>query len=681
MQNNEGGNSSLMENQNEIKEEKQLSNQTEETQEESSMNDLMNDSLDGFKKIRRGEIIKGKIVKVDDDGYLVDINYKMEGFLPVTEDSLFGSNQNKVNHTLEIDDEIDVFIVQVDEKNSQINLSREKARYILLWDQLINAFKSNKTVEGEVIEKNSNGLIVDLGINAFVPLSHVEQQFIEEKDLEKYVGKKLTFNIIKLDKNRNNVVLSHRLVLEKEREAMKEKTLSTLESGQILSGKVVNITNFGAFIDIGGIEGLLHLSEITWKDMNDPLKLIQKGDEIKVKVIDYDKEKQKISLSIKQLTPNPWDVIDEKYSIGDEVDGKVLSIKNFGAFIELEDGLNGLLHISDMSWAYTREPQDILSENENIKVRILDIDKEKKKISLGLKQLMEDPWKNIEGKYKVGDIVEGKITQVSSYGANVEIDPGVTGIVHLSEIDWKYIEKPSSILKKYAILPLKIIKIDNNDRMIFLSRKQTLPNPWENAIQKYNINDKVTGTVLRLKNFGIFIGLDEEIEGFLPFSEISWDDIQHPSQVFKKGDQVELQIIEIDKEKSQLTLSRKRLMPNPWNETRKKYGVGKLVEGKVVNLTNFGAFINLEENIDGLVPLSEISNRKIESPESVLSVGETVQTVVIKIDDKRKKISLSIRRAEKEEQKQIVKDYNKTQNSDRILLKDVFGDLLNYKGK
>ncbi|MDD4363002.1 MAG: S1 RNA-binding domain-containing protein [Atribacterota bacterium] len=670
-----------MENQNEIKEEKQLSNQTEETQEESSMNDLMNDSLDGFKKIRRGEIIKGKIVKVDDDGYLVDINYKMEGFLPVTEDSLFGSNQNKVNHTLEIDDEIDVFIVQVDEKNSQINLSREKARYILLWDQLINAFKSNKTVEGEVIEKNSNGLIVDLGINAFVPLSHVEQQFIEEKDLEKYVGKKLTFNIIKLDKNRNNVVLSHRLVLEKEREAMKEKTLSTLESGQILSGKVVNITNFGAFIDIGGIEGLLHLSEITWKDMNDPLKLIQKGDEIKVKVIDYDKEKQKISLSIKQLTPNPWDVIDEKYSIGDEVDGKVLSIKNFGAFIELEDGLNGLLHISDMSWAYTREPQDILSENENIKVRILDIDKEKKKISLGLKQLMEDPWKNIEGKYKVGDIVEGKITQVSSYGANVEIDPGVTGIVHLSEIDWKYIEKPSSILKKYAILPLKIIKIDNNDRMIFLSRKQTLPNPWENAIQKYNINDKVTGTVLRLKNFGIFIGLDEEIEGFLPFSEISWDDIQHPSQVFKKGDQVELQIIEIDKEKSQLTLSRKRLMPNPWNETRKKYGVGKLVEGKVVNLTNFGAFINLEENIDGLVPLSEISNRKIESPESVLSVGETVQTVVIKIDDKRKKISLSIRRAEKEEQKQIVKDYNKTQNSDRILLKDVFGDLLNYKGK
>lgn len=681
MQNNEGGNSSLMENQNEIKEEKQLSNQTEETQEESSMNDLMNDSLDGFKKIRRGEIIKGKIVKVDDDGYLVDINYKMEGFLPVTEDSLFGSNQNKVNHTLEIDDEIDVFIVQVDEKNSQINLSREKARYILLWDQLINAFKSNKTVEGEVIEKNSNGLIVDLGINAFVPLSHVEQQFIEEKDLEKYVGKKLTFNIIKLDKNRNNVVLSHRLVLEKEREAMKEKTLSTLESGQILSGKIVNITNFGAFVDIGGIEGLLHLSEITWKDMNDPLKLIQKGDEIKVKVIDYDKEKQKISLSIKQLTPNPWDVIDEKYSIGDEVDGKVLSIKNFGAFIELEDGLNGLLHISDMSWAYTREPQDILSENENIKVRILDIDKEKKKISLGLKQLMEDPWKNIEGKYKVGDIVEGKITQVSSYGANVEIDPGVTGIVHLSEIDWKYIEKPSSILKKYAILPLKIIKIDNNDRMIFLSRKQTLPNPWENAIQKYNINDKVTGTVLRLKNFGIFIGLDEEIEGFLPFSEISWDDIQHPSQVFKKGDQVELQIIEIDKEKSQLTLSRKRLMPNPWNETRKKYGVGKLVEGKVVNLTNFGAFINLEENIDGLVPLSEISNRKIESPESVLSVGETVQTVVIKIDDKRKKISLSIRRAEKEEQKQIVKDYNKTQNSDRILLKDVFGDLLNYKGK
>jgi small subunit ribosomal protein S1 len=670
-----------MKNKNDTSEEKQQKEEKQETQNQDQMNEMMNDSLDGFKKIRSGEITRGKVVKVDDEGYLVDINYKMEGFLPATEDSLFSSSQDKVNHSLEVDDEIDVYIIQVDEKNGQIHLSREKARYILLWDQLYSAYKSNKPIEGEVVEKNANGLIVDLGIKAFVPLSHVEQQFVEEKDLDKYVGKKLYFHILNLDKNRNNIVLSHRLALEKMREALRQKTLSNLEKGQILDGKIVNITDFGAFVDIGGIEGLLHISEITWKDMRNPLKLVQKGDEIKVKVIDFDKEKKKISLSIKQLTPNPWDVIEEKFSVGDEVEGKVLSIKNFGAFVELEEGLNGLLHISDMSWAYTREPKDVLSENEEIKVRILNIDKEKKKIALGLKQLMDDPWKTIEEKYSVDSIVEGKITQVTSYGANVEIEPGVAGIIHLSEIDWKYIEKPSSVLKRYAVMPLKVVKIDKKDRIIFLSRKHTLPNPWEDIAKKYKINDKVKGTILRIKNFGSFVALDEEIEGFLPFSEISWDDIKHPSQVFKKGDEVELKIIEIDKEKSQLTLSRKRLIPNPWSEIRKKYGVGSLIEGKVVNITDFGAFVNLEENIDGLVPLSEISNQKIENPESVLTVGDTVQTLITRIDEKRKKISLSIRRAEREEQKQMIKDYNKKQDGDRILLKDVFGDILNFKHK
>ena len=653
-------------------------NTIEEKNDQNQMKELMNDSLDGFTKIKKGEITRGKVVKVDQEGYLVDINYKMEGFLPATEDSLFNSGQDKVNHSLEVDDEIDVFVLKIDEKNGHIYLSREKARYFKMWDQLMNAFKTKKPIEGEVVEKNKNGLIVDLGIKAFVPLSHVEQTFIEEKDLDKYIGKTLSFYIIKLDKNRSNVVLSHRLALEKEKESLRQETLSHLEVGQTKEGTVVNLTNFGAFVDIGGIEGLLHISEITWKDMRDPIKLLQKGDTIKVKVIDFDKEQQRISLSIKQLTPNPWVIIEEKYAVGDEIEGKVLSIKNFGAFIELEEGLNGLLHISDMAWAYTRDPKDVISENENIKVRILSIDKEKRKISLGLKQLIDDPWKDIEEKYTIGTEVEGKVTQVTSYGANVEIAPGVSGIIHLSEIDWKYIEKPAQILKKYAVLKLKVIDIDKKDRLIFLSRKQLLPNPWQNVEQKYHLNDKVNGKVLRLKNFGVFIQLDEDIEGFLPFSEISWDDIKHPNQIFKRGDTAEFKIIEIDNKKAQITLSRKRLTPNPWSEIRKKYGVGSLIEGKVVNVTDFGAFVNLEENIDGLIPLSEISNKKIENPSSVLSVGDKVQTLITKIDVKRKKISLSIKRAEKEEQKQFIKDYNKQQSSDKILLKDVFGDLLNY---
>jgi small subunit ribosomal protein S1 len=662
-----------MEKQNDTTDEKK------ETESQDQMDMMLHDSLDGFKPIRKGEIIRGKIVKADEEGYLVDIKYKMEGFLPATEDSLLRLGQDKVNHTLELDDEIDAYVEQVDEKNGIIYLSRERARYIMLWDQLVNAYKTKRPLQGEVIEKNTSGLIVDLGVKAFVPLSQVEQSFITEQDLEKYVGKKLSFFIIKLDKAKNNIVLSHRLALEKEREFLRQKTLANLKVGQIVDGKVVNITDFGAFVDIGGIEGLLHISEITWKEMKNPLALIQKGDEIKVKVLDFEKDEKKISLSIKQLNPNPWDVVEEKYSVGDEVEGKVVNIKDFGGFIELEEGLNGLLHISDMSWAYIRSPQEILSENDMIKVRILDIDKENRKISLGLKQLMEDPWENIEEKYAIGNTIEGKITQVTSYGANVELEPGVSGIIHLSEIDWKYIEKPSSVLKKYAVLPLQVIKIDKKDRLIFLSRKLTLPNPWQHIEGKYKVNDKVNGQVKRLKNFGAFISLDEEIEGFLPFSEITWEDIKHPNQVLGKGDQLELKIIEINQEKFQITLSRKQLLPNPWTEIRKKYEVGTIVEGKVVNITDFGAFVNLQENIDGLVPLSEISNRRIEQADSVLNIGDMVQTIVTRVDDRRKKISLSIRRAEKEVQKRLVKDYNKKEGSDRILLKDVFGDIFNYK--
>lgn len=650
-----------------------------ETESQDQMDIMLHDSLNGFKPIRKGEIIRGKIVKADEEGYLVDVKYKMEGFLPATEDSLLRLGQDKVNHTLELDDEIDVYVEQIDEKNGIIYLSREKARYIMLWDQLVNAYKTKKPLQGEVIEKNTSGLIVDLGVKAFVPLSQVEQNFITEQDLEKYVGKKLSFFILKLDKAKNNVVLSHRLALEKEREFLRQKTLANLKVGQIIDGKVVNITDFGAFIDIGGIEGLLHISEITWKEIKNPLNLIQKGDEIKVKVLDFEKDEKKISLSIKQMNPNPWDVVEERYSIGDEVEGKVVNIKDFGGFIELEEGLNGLLHISDMSWAYIRSPQEVLSENDVIKVRILDIDKENRKISLGLKQLMEDPWVNIEKKYAIGNTIEGKITQVTSYGANVELEPGVSGIIHLSEIDWKYIEKPAAVLKKYAILPLQVIKIDKKDRLVFLSRRLTLPNPWQHIEGKYKVNDKVNGQVKRLKNFGAFISLDEEIEGFLPFSEITWEEIKHPNQLLKKGDQLELKIIEINQEKFQITLSRKQLLPNPWTEIRKKYEVGTIVEGKVVNITDFGAFVNLQENIDGLVPLSEISNHKIEQADSVLAIGDMVQTIVTRIDDRRKKISLSIRRAEKEVQKRLIKDYNKRESSDRILLKDVFGDIFNYK--
>ena len=643
------------------------------------MNEMINQSLEKFKKIKRGDIIKGQIVKVDEDGYLVDIKYKMEGHLPKTEKSLFSEEEGTVTHTLEIGNEVYLYIVNVDEKNGNIALSKERAKYFQLWEKLNEVYRKKEIINAEVIEKNSNGLIVNIGLKGFVPKSQIETKFIKDEDLDKYIGKKIDFIIIKLEKRENKVILSHRIIIEKERKVMQKKTLTDLTVGQEKEGIVTNITKFGAFVDIGGVEGLLHISEITWSDIRDATKLLKVGDKIKVKIIDFDKEKKKISLSIKRFSPDPWENVKEKYSIGDEVEGKVIKIKDFGAFVEIEEGLNGLLHISEMAWAYVKNPSELVSEGEVLKLRILEIDPEKKKISLGLKQLLANPWEDVKKKYPIGSVVEGKITQVTSYGANIELEVGVSGVVHLSEIDWEYVERPSAIFKKYMVLPLKVIKIDEDAHLIFLSRKRTLPNPWDDIDKFYKIDSVVKGKVIRVRDFGAFVKLDKGIEGFVPVSEIDWERIKHPSEKLKKVKEYEFKVIKIDKEKLQLTLSKKRLLPDPWFEIQKKYTVGTLVEGRVVNLTDFGAFINLEDNIDGLVPLSEISHKKIDNPESVLSIGEEVSTLVIKVDNRRKKISLSIRRAEKEEQKRFMKEYNKKQSVDKILFKDLFGDLFKKK--
>jgi len=643
------------------------------------MNEMINQSLEKFKKIKRGDIIKGQIMKVDEDGYLVDIQYKMEGHLPNTEKSLFSEKEGTITHTLEIGDEVYLYVVNVDEKNGNVTLSKERAKYFQLWEKLNDVYRNKEKINAEVIEKNSNGLIVNIGLKGFVPKSQIETKFIKDEDLDKYIGKKLDFVIIKLEKRENKVILSHRLIVEKERKVMYKKTLADLTVGQEKDGIITNITKFGAFVDIGGVEGLLHISEITWRDMKDATKLLKVGDKIKVKIIEYNKENKKISLSIKQFSPNPWENVKEKYSIGDEVEGKVIKIKDFGAFVEIEEGLNGLLHISEMAWAYVKNPSELVSEGEVLKLRILEIEPEKRKISLGLKQLLANPWEDVKKKYLIGSIVEGKITQVTSYGANAELEAGVSGVIHLSEIDWEYVERPSSVLKKYMVLPLKVIKIDEDAHLIFLSRKRTLPNPWEDIDKFFKIDSVVKGKAVRVRDFGAFVKLDKGIEGFVPVSEIDWDRIKHPSEKLKKDKEYEFKVIKIDKEKLQLTLSKKRLLPDPWFETRKKFPVGTLVEGKVVNLTDFGAFVNLEDNIDGLVPLSEISHKKIDNPESVLSVGEEVTALVIKLDSRRKKISLSIRRAEKEEQKRFMKEYNKKQNVDKILFKDLFGDLFTKK--
>jgi len=343
----------------------------ENTSSPEEIKEIFNESLDMMKQIKRGDIVKGKIVKATEDGYFLDLNYKMEGFLPKNEESLFSRENKIITNALEVGEEIYVYINSLDEKNGQIILSKERAKYIQLWERLNDLYRKKEKINAEVIDKNSDGLIVNLGLKAFVPRTHIETKIVQEKDLDKYVGKKLDFVILDLDKSKDKVILSHRLILEKDRQALLKKTLANLQIGKIVDGTVKNITNFGAFVDIGGIEGLLHISEITRREMKDATKLLKVGDQIKVKVIDFNKEKNKISLSIKQITPDPWENIQDKYAIGDEIEGRVISIKDYGAFIEIEEGLNGLLHVSEMAWSYVKKPSDLIKEGELLKLKIL----------------------------------------------------------------------------------------------------------------------------------------------------------------------------------------------------------------------------------------------------------------------------------------------------------------------
>lgn len=504
-----------------------------------------------FANVEEGRIVRGRIVQIHDSDALVDIGYKSEGTIPLREFKNANGDQIEVN----VGDTVDVFLEDTEDENGLVVLSKEKADRIQVWEDITKAYEDGRIVEGKVCDRIKGGLSVDIGVKAFLPGSQVDLRPI--RNLESLIGETIRTKIIKLNRRRGNIVLSRRSILEQERESARQDTLANLEEGKIVNGIVKNITDYGVFIDLGGVDGLLHITDISWGRVNHPSELFQVGDEIDVVVLSYDQAEEKVSLGLKQKTPDPWESVEEKYPISSRVEGKVVSITDYGAFVELETGVEGLVHISEMSWTKrVKHPSKVVELDDTVEAIVLDLDRENRRISLGLKQIEPNPWAVVAEKYPPGSIVTGIVRNLTDFGAFIELEEGVDGLVHISDMSWTTrIKHPSEVLKKGEEVQAVLLNIDVDNERLSLGIKQLQPNPWEGIAASITVGDNVTGKVVRLTDFGAFIELDNGVEGLLHVSEISRQHVKKPEDVLSIHDEITAKVIKLDEENRRIGLS------------------------------------------------------------------------------------------------------------------------------
>ncbi len=501
--------------------------------------------------IEEGEVIRGRVVEVRTGDVIVDIGYKSEGAIPIDEFRHTGAPK--------VGDEIEVFLEAKEDSEGLIVLSKDKADKIKVWDQISKAFDAGSPVEGRVVEVVKGGLAVDVGVRAFLPGSQVDLRPV--KNLGSMMGQTIRAKVIKLNRRRGNVVLSRRAVLETEREEKKKHTLAVLTEGMALTGTVKNITDYGAFIDLGGIDGLLHVTDMSWGRIGHPSEIFQVGDQVEVVVLHFDRETGRVSLGYKQKSSDPWAVVDQRFPVGARVQGRVVSLTNYGAFVELEPGVEGLVHVSEMSWTRrVRHPSKIVNVGDTVEVQVLDVNKATKRISLGMKQVEADPWDTIDDRYKPGMRVQGKVRNLTDFGAFVELEPGVDGLLHISDMSWtRNIGHPSELLKKGQPVETQILNVDRDNKRISLGLKQIQPDPWETVSQRFPMGSRVTGKVVRLTDFGAFVELEPGVDGLLHISQMSNRPIASPADLVNVGDELTLLVIRVDPNERRIGLSLKEL--------------------------------------------------------------------------------------------------------------------------
>jgi small subunit ribosomal protein S1 len=516
-----------------------------------SVMDLYEES---FKRFAEGEVVTGRIISIDKDQVLIDIGYKSEGQVRVQE-----FMDDKGNITAKVGDTVEVMVEWWDDEDERVLLSKDKATNIKIWEAIKKSYDDEGTVKGTITNRVKGGFSVDIGVPAFLPGSQADLRPI--RNLDEMVGKSFDFKILKYNRKRSNIVLSRRAILERELDEKRAATMAAIQEGKVVEGLVKNITEYGVFVDLGGVDGLLHITDISWGRVKHPSEFFSIGDPITVKILNLDLENERVSLGMKQLVEDPWSTAAQKYAVGSRVTGKVVSLTDYGAFIELEEGIEGLIHVSEMSWTRKiRHPSKIVSVGDEVEAVVLDIKPESRRISLGMKQVVPNPWDVISEKYPVGTTIEGKIKNITDFGLFIGIDEGIDGLVHISDISWtKRIKHPSEIYKKGDVVQAIVLDIEKENERFSLGIKQLQEDPWKTVPEKYKVGKEITGTITNLTDFGIFVELEEGIEGLVHISEISKEKIKSPMEKFKIGDVITAKVMNINTEERRIGLSIKRL--------------------------------------------------------------------------------------------------------------------------
>ena len=530
--------------------------QTEEELSPQEYEHLLAQYENSFKNLQEGQIIRGRVLAITPSEVIVDIGYKSEGIISLAEFTDFSGNV-----TVHEGDAVDVLLERTEDQNGYVVLSKDKAEKMKVWDEVERSYRSGSTVRGRVIDRIKGGLAVDIGVKAFLPGSLVDVKPV--KNLESLRGKELDFKVISVDKKRGNIVLSRKAVVEIEQEARKRETLQLLEEGRVLRGVVKNLTDYGAFVDLGGLDGLLHVTDMSWGRVNHPSDLVKVGDEIEVVVLKFDRETERVSLGTKQLTEDPWSHVPERYPPGSRVTGRVSNVTDYGAFVELEEGVEGLVHVSEMSWSKkVKNPSKVVSPGDSVEAIVSDVNPEARRISLSLKDTLPDPWESVLEKYTVGSRVQGKVRNLTDFGAFVEIEEGVDGLVHVSDMSWtKRIKHPSEVLKKGDDVEAIITSIDQENRRISLSIKEFQPNDWQTFKEKHQVGDVVEGVVTRVADFGVFVQMDSLVEGLMHVSETGLPRGSKPQEHFHEGDSIKAKILRIDDAEMKVGLSATSAQP------------------------------------------------------------------------------------------------------------------------
>lgn len=533
-----------------------------------------------------GDVVQGRVVEVQDDYVLVDINYKSEGLIPISEFRIVEGLRD-----IKVGQDIQVYIDKIENENGMVVLSKDKADMLRAWDDISRAAENEEIIEGTVIAKVKGGLSVDIGVKAFLPGSQIDLRPV--RNMDHYIGKVYKFKVIKFNKRRGNIVLSRRALLEQERESMRTQTLDQMKEGSTVRGIVKNITDYGAFIDLGGMDGLLHITDMSWGRIKHPSEMLNVGDEIEVRVLKFDDSKSRVSLGMKQLKEDPWTSVQETYKPGVKTKGKVVSLTDYGAFVELAEGVEGLIHVSEMSWAKrVKSPSQILKADQEVDVQVLELDMANRRISLGMKQLQPNPWVELKESYPPGTIIEGEVKSITDFGVFVGVEEGIDGLVHISDFSWT---------KR----------------------------------------------------------------------------VNHPSEMYAKGQKMRAVVLGVDIENERFSLGVKQLEQDPWSQIESKYPIGSQHDVKVMKLADFGVFVQLEENIEGLIHISELANKRVEKPDDVVKVDDVVRAEIITIDKDARKIALSVKLVKLREAKADVADYAKKASATaKTSFGDLFGDAL-----